>query len=130
MEKTKLGIPVHVLGAVFYLLCVFGGYIPAILIAGYILIREADENLRTAAVTGVLVMLAFAALNLVLGLFIDLMGMAQTGLLANLVSGVINTFYGIRSFFNWVGDAFLVVLAVMMLVKKPLNLPFIKKILN
>lgn len=63
MEKTKLGIPVHVLGAVFYLLCVFGGYIPAILIAGYILIRETDENLRTAAVTGVLVMLAFAALD-------------------------------------------------------------------
>ena len=44
MEKTKLGIPVNILGAVFYLLCMFGGYIPAILIAGYILIRETDEK--------------------------------------------------------------------------------------
>lgn len=130
MEKTKLGIPVNILGAVFYLLCMFGGYIPAILIAGYILIRETDENLRTAAVTGVAVLLAFALLNLVFGLFIDLLGFAQTGLLAGLVGGVISTFAGISSFFNWAGDALLVVLAVMMLIKKPLNLPFIKKCLN
>lgn len=130
MEKTKLGIPVNVLGAAFYLLCVFGGYIPAILLAGYILIREEDENLRIAAVSGLGVMIGFSLLQLVWGLFPDLLGFAQAGLLAGLIGGVREVLFWISSFINWAGDALLVVLAVLMLLKKPLNLPMFKKLLG
>ena len=130
MEKTKLGIPVYVLGAVFYLLCMFGGYIPAILIAGYILIRETNEDIRTAAVTGLAVLLAFSVLNIIFGFFPDVVGAVQSVIYLEVLEGVQSTLRGIQDFINWLGDVLLVVLAVFMFVKKPLSLGFLKKIAN
>ena len=134
MEKTKLGVPVYFLGAAFYLLCLFGGYIPAILVGGYILIRETEENVRTAAVTGFAVLLAFSLLNIVFGFFPDLVETVQqtlnsTGLIISL-QGAYDTMKGLQDFVSFLGDALLVVLAVFMLIKKPLNVPFLKKIAN
>ena len=43
MQKTKIGISVGVMGAVMYFASLFGGYIPMLLLAGYIFLRE--ENI-------------------------------------------------------------------------------------
>ncbi len=131
MEKSNLGICKFILGAAFYLLCLFSGYLAAILVGGYILIRETDEDLRTAAITGILVLLAGSVLNVVFGFFPDCISSLQETLFnMNMnfsLSGIYDIFAGIRDFINFLVDAFLAVLAVMMFIKKPLNLKFIKK---
>ena len=40
MQKTKLGITISGLAAAIYLTCLFGGYIPAIILTGYVLMVE------------------------------------------------------------------------------------------
>ncbi len=73
MQKTKLGISVGLLGAIFLFVCLFGGYTVAVLIAGYILIAEDNAWLRRTAVKGIVLMLIFtivsALLNLIPGAF-------------------------------------------------------------
>ena len=43
MQKTKLGISVGLLGAAIYFMGLFGGYLVAVLLAGYILMFEENE---------------------------------------------------------------------------------------
>jgi len=68
MQKTKLGISVGLLGAVMFLSCLFGGYIVAIVMAGYILLFEENEWLKKSAVKGVALMFGFAVLATVINL--------------------------------------------------------------
>ena len=49
MQKTKIGISVGVMGAVMYFASLFGGYIPMLLLAGYIFLKEENIWLRKAA---------------------------------------------------------------------------------
>ena len=50
MEKTKLGISVGLFGAIIFAVALFGGYIPSILLVGYVLLMETNEWLRKSAV--------------------------------------------------------------------------------
>ena len=130
MEKTKLGIPVWALGAAFYLICLFGGYIPAILVGGYILIRETGKDIRTAAVTGLAVLLVFSLLNMVFGFFPGVVADMELLVRLEIAEGMVSALRDVQGFINWLGDALLVVLAVFMLFKKPLSLGFLEKIAN
>jgi hypothetical protein len=65
--KTKLGISVELFGAALY----FTGLIsivPLVLMAGYVLIVEADEWLKKTAVKAVGVVISFAILSSAVGL--------------------------------------------------------------
>ncbi len=53
MQKTKIGISVGVMGAVMYFASLFGGYIPMLLLAGYIFLKEENIWLRKAAFNAV-----------------------------------------------------------------------------
>ena len=68
MEKTRIGLPVGIMGALAFLLFLFAGYTPALLFAGYILICENDSRLRKTAVNALLLGLVFSALSTILGL--------------------------------------------------------------
>ena len=59
MEKSKLGISVGLLGAIFLFAGFFGGYLVALLLAGYILIAEENAWLKRTAVKGLILMLVF-----------------------------------------------------------------------
>ena len=48
MQKTKIGISVGVMGAVMYFASLFGGYIPMLLLAGYIFLKEENIWLQKA----------------------------------------------------------------------------------
>ncbi len=62
MQKTKLGISVGLLGAIFCFACIFGGYTAIILLAGYILLAESDAWLHRVTVKGGILMLAFSVM--------------------------------------------------------------------
>jgi uncharacterized membrane protein len=68
MEKTKLGISVGLLGAIFLFAGFFSGYIVAFLIAGYILIAEENAWLKRTAVKGLVLMLVFTIVNALINL--------------------------------------------------------------
>ena len=65
--RTKLGISVGLLGAATYLAAYFGGYVPAILLAGYVLLVEDNEWLRRTVVKAVALLISFAFLQALIG---------------------------------------------------------------
>ncbi len=68
MQKSNLGISIGFLAAVVYLSALAGGYIPAILLTGYILIKEENLWLRRAAVKAVALLVCFGILSGLIGL--------------------------------------------------------------
>lgn len=91
MEKTKLGISVGVAGAALFFVAYFGGYVPAILMAGYVLIAEQNEWLKRAAVKAVATLVCFSVLFTVIGLLPDALSWIRT--LVNVFNGSFD--YGI-----------------------------------
>lgn len=77
MQKTKLGIPVGLAGALLFAAAYFSGYLVLFLMAGYILLCEEDTWLRRTSVKAVLVTVVFSVISLVLGLIPDLMGIVD-----------------------------------------------------
>lgn len=134
MEKTKFGLSVALVSAFVYLVALFGGYTPLILVAGYILIAEENAQLKKAAVTAMAVLLAVSAAVFLVGLIPDLLNTVYTFLrlfdvhpydstiqtLANLLSNII---YIARS-------VVLIGLAGLALINKPIKLPFIDKLFD
>lgn len=74
MQKTKIGISVGVMGAVMYFASLFGGYIPMLLLAGYIFLKEENIWLRKAAFKAVALMLVFSACGAVISSVNDILG--------------------------------------------------------
>lgn len=85
MEKTKLGISVGFAAAAIYFVAYFGGYVPAILMAGYVLIAEENQWLKRSAVKAVATLACFSALFAVIGLLPD--ALSWIGSLVDLFNG-------------------------------------------
>ena len=67
MQKTKLGISVGLLGAAVYFTALFGGYLPLIVLAGYILLFEENPWLKKSAVKSAVIVFSFALLSALIG---------------------------------------------------------------
>ena len=78
LNKTKLGLPAGILAAIMYLVGLFGGYLPALAVAGYILLCEEDNFVRRAAIKTFAVMLLCSLANTVIYLIPDLVGIFQS----------------------------------------------------
>lgn len=87
MQKTKLGVTVALLGSLIYFVGLFGGYIPVIILSGYVLLMEENVWLKKSAVKSVAVLIMFS-------LFSSLL---------NLIPGAINF---VDDIFNIVGGHF------------------------
>ena len=83
MEKTKLGITIGLAAAGIYALTLVGGYIPAVLLLGYVLIREENAWLRWSAVRALALALFFSLINVFIDFVPDI---------ANFVVTLINVF--------------------------------------
>ncbi len=71
MQKTKLGISVGMVGGAMFFLCLFGGYIPALLLGGYILLEEDNIWLKKTAVKAVVLSVCFSIITFLIGLIPD-----------------------------------------------------------
>lgn len=77
MEKSKLNISVGLLGFILCFSTFFGSYIPAILIGGYILLREENAWIRTLAVRVLALLVIFGVASTVVYLIPDCLGVIQ-----------------------------------------------------
>lgn len=62
MKKAQIGISVGMLRAAIYFVAMFGGYIPLLLMAGYVLLMEENTWLRVAAIKACIIMFTFSFL--------------------------------------------------------------------
>ena len=70
--KAKLGISVGLLGAATYLVALFEGYTPLLLLVGYILIVEENIWLKKAGIKAVALCMFFSVISAVIGLIPNL----------------------------------------------------------
>ncbi len=134
MEKSKIGLTIPVMGALTYLLFLFGGYTPRLLVAGYILLREEHAGLKKTAITAVLAAVAISAVNLLIGLLPEVVDVFRTLFAifgeymdADILSAIAGFLYAILSLAKTV---VFVGLAVLELMGKPLKIGFVEKLLN
>ena len=79
MPKTRLGVSVGLLAALIYFSGLYNGFgIVLIVLAGYVLLFEADEWLRYSAVKAVAIVVSFAVLNTIIYYVPDFLGWVST----------------------------------------------------
>ena len=131
MEKTRLGLPVGITIAAVYLLVHFGGYTPALLLLGFVLLYEENKALKISAVTAVALALACSLINALIGLIPNLMELLSSFIrifdeyyYQDMSSQVTNFLYNLLSLGKTV---VFVLLAIFAALGKPVQLGFIKK---
>ncbi len=133
MLKTKLGISIALVGAAMYFLGMFS-FIPAVLLAGYVLIAEENEWVKRQAARMIGVVLLFGLLSIAIGWIDEFVGMLNivvrwfndevylkvpgnlTGLLQYIISIV--------------KEVFLLVMGIMALNMKSIKFPLVDKLLD
>jgi len=78
MQKTRLGISVGLMGCITYFVCLFGGYVSAILVFVYILFAENNQWLRKTAVKALILTITFSLLPSLLNLIPDFIAFIGT----------------------------------------------------
>lgn len=73
MQKTKLGITVGALGAIIFFAGFFGGYLAAIVLAGYALLFEENAWLKRSVVKAVVLMVFFSVTVAIINVIPDLL---------------------------------------------------------
>lgn len=85
MQKTKLGITVGALGAITFFAGFFGGYLAAIVLAGYALLFEENAWLKRSVVKAVVLMVFFSVTVAIINVIPDLL---------EFVGNIASVFYG------------------------------------
>ena len=73
MQKTRLGITVGALGAITFFAGFFGGYLAAIVLAGYALLFEENAWLKRCVVKAVVLMVFFSVTVAIINVIPDLL---------------------------------------------------------
>lgn len=134
MQKTRLGVGVGLLAAAMYFIGLFGGYLAAIVLAGYVLLFEEDEWLKKTVVKVVSLMVLFSLLTGIINLIPDMMDCLSNfikGFYGFLVVGVLSrTTILAVIILDIIQTLLFVVLGFMALKKKTIAIPFIDKLIN
>lgn len=88
MQKTKLGISVGLMGFILFLSVGFGGYVPMLIIGGYILFFESNEWLKKAAIKAAVLLVSFSLIS------------GAVGLIPSAVTFINNIFTAFNSYFS------------------------------
>lgn len=134
MEKTKLGVSVGFVGALAFLLTYFSGYMVAILLAGYVLLREDSSWLKKACGKAIFLALCFDVLQRVIAFIPDMLGCVGT--LTNLFdidfsySIVTNIISLITRPLNIVEACLFLILGLLAFKQKTIPIPFIDKLFD
>lgn len=134
MEKTKLGLPVGIVGAAAFLLFLFGGFTPGLLLLGYILLCETNTDLKNTALTAVVLALAFSLVNSLIGLlpsvvnlFTSLLGIFTVNVNTWLLDSIFSFFYQVVSLLKTV---VMLAMAFLSFKGKVFEIPFLKKLFD
>ena len=111
MEKTKLGVSVAAFGAFIFMAAGVGGFVPAVLLAGYVLLMESNEWLRKTAVKALATLAVCNFIILLVGVVPDALGAFYTitnvriAFLTDLFNGIVRIL-GILKDLAFLGLAF------------------------
>ena len=131
MQKSKLGLPAGIMAAIMYLTALFGGYAPALLVAGFILLCEEENFIRRAAVKTLSVLVICSLLNVLIYLIPDIVGIFQS--LLNIftvhfsTSFLDNSSSMLNQSLSLIKTLFLVLMAVLALFGKTIDLKALNK---
>lgn len=78
MQKSNMGLNVGVVGAAAYLLSLFGGYVPLLLLAGYTLLFESNGWLKRTALKAVVLTFLFSLASTAIGFVPDVIEMVHS----------------------------------------------------
>ncbi len=133
MLKTKLGISIALVGAALYFLGAFS-FIPAVLLAGYVLIAEENEWVKRQAARMIGVVLLFGVLSIAVGWIDDVVSILNVivrwfdddvylKVPANLTSLC-------QYIISLAKEILLLVMGFMALGMKGIKVPFVEKLLD
>lgn len=132
--KAKLGISVGLLGAATYLMALFGGYTPLLLLVGYILIVEENIWLKKAAIKSIALCMFFSLINSVIGLIPsliylidDLLSIFDSSFSIPTITSII---IFLQSAVSLVKTVFLLGLGITALNQGTIKFPFIDKLID
>lgn len=132
--KAKLGISVGLLGAATYLIALFGGYTPLLLLVGYILIVEENIWLKKAAIKSIALCMFFSLINSVIGLIPsliylidDLLNIFDSSFSIPVITSII---IFIQSAVSFVKTVLLLGLGITALNQGTIKFPFIDKLID
>ena len=130
MEKGKLGLSISLMMFIVLLSGVLG-YIPVILIAGYILIKEENILLRKTAVFSLMIALVVGIISFILsslsGFSMFFVNSDIFSFLAFPMVMIVKFISGILELIIFAKNILLIVLSVLALSSRPLNLSFLDK---
>lgn len=132
--KAKLGISVGLLGAITYLMALFGGYLYLFVLIGYILIVEENIWLKKSAIKAIAVCLFFSVITTVVGLIPDLIYVInkfccifEETLSAEVLSKIIDFIQAVISF---VRTIVILILGITALNQSTIKLPVVDKLID
>ena len=134
MQKSKMGLNVGVVGAAAYLLALFGGYIPLLLLAGYVLLFESNGWLKRTALKAVVLTFLFSLASTAIGFIPDVIEMIHS--IVAIFDGKFTVKYVaelVRALYNILNVAevvLLVALAVKAMTESTIIIGFVDKIVN
>lgn len=111
--KTKIGISAGILAAAAYFLGLVGGWVPVLLIAGYVLIAEENQWLRMSVVKAATVCVFFSVLIAFVNFLPDAITLINS--LAGIFGGTVSI-YALSSLVTFVVTALTVVQKVLLLI--------------
>ena len=137
MQKSKLGISVGLLGAILFMAAILEP-LAAIIIAGYILIAEENVWLRRTAVKSTVILIAFAALNVIIYLIPDFIDVIENLICifkddyysGDFVSFINRLVSFISSVFDYIKVILFALLALKSLTQSTIIIPAIDKFIN
>ncbi|MCR5808853.1 MAG: hypothetical protein K6G56_04760 [Clostridiales bacterium] len=134
MQKTRMGISVGLLGAMLFFAALFGGYVAAILLAGYVLLFEENAWLKKSAVKSVALLVCFSILTALLGLIPSLIGFIDSicyvfggGFSISIISKILNV---ITSALSIIRTVLFLLLGFKALNQSSINVPVVDDLIN
>lgn len=135
MQKSKLGISVGLLAAIVYFACIFGGgYTVAILITGYVFLREDNPWLKRITLKSVILMSIFSIASFLINLIPNCINVINDFAMAinhpfstSFISSIVS---GLTSIIDIVRGILFVVLGIKALSQGTIRLPIIDKMLD
>ena len=129
--KTKLGVSTGVLAALAFFAAIFGGYIPVIIVVGYILLFEEDEWLKKTAVKAIVLAILFSLIITLIGLIPDILNWLSTILSwfkLTIKYSIVNTIVSfITSTLALIRTCLFLILGFIAITKEEIKVPIVDK---
>lgn len=134
MEKSRFGIKVCLLGALSYWLTLVGGFIPALLICGYVLLFESSQWLKKTCLNALMLSVFIAVISYAISVFPDVVGFIDSffGIFeGHFYANAFNSFISVlRYILSIVETIMLIVLGFTSLKQKDITIPVVSKFVN